>query len=275
MSVALVESASKRFGDVAALSDVSLRLEAGSVVALLGPNGAGKSTLVSLLLGLRAPDRGTVRVCGRDPRDHRARTVLGAAPQELQYPGTLRVAEIVAFAAAHFPDPFAVGLLLEQFGLEEVAQRQAGGLSGGQRRRLGAALAFVGRPALAVLDEPTASLDPEGRSAVWAAVTAARILGASVLLATHDLHEAEAVADRVVLIDRGRVAVDGTMSEVKARAGGSRLSYRSDAGVVTAEVADPGAAVAALVAAGTILRELHVRPLTLEEALTRIRAGAQ
>jgi ABC-2 type transport system ATP-binding protein len=281
VSVAELEGVTKRFGDVSALDGLSLELPAHSTVALLGPNGAGKSTLVSLLLGLRRPHQGTVRVLGGDPRDHRVRRAIGATAQELLYPGTLRVAEIVAFAAAHYPAPASPCFVLEQFGLAPLARRQAGGLSGGQRRRLGLALAFVGRPALVILDEPTASLDADGRTAVWQAIRAARDDGKAVVLATHDLHEAEAVADRVALIDRGRLVLAGTVAEVKARAGGARISFASDrppdglerswdCGRVTFDTADAGHAVAELVRRGTVLRELDVRRLTLAEALERV-----
>jgi ABC-2 type transport system ATP-binding protein len=279
--VAELESVTKRFGDVAALDGLSLELPFRSTVALLGPNGAGKSTLVSMLLGLRRPDRGSVRVLGGDPRDHRVRRAIGATAQELLYPGTLRVAEIVAFAAAHYPAPASPRSVLEQFGLAPLARRQAGGLSGGQRRRLGLALAFVGRPSLVILDEPTASLDAEGRGAVWEAIRAARDDGRAVVLATHDLQEAEAVADRVVLIDRGRLVLAGTVAEVKARAGGARISFASerppdglecswDRGRVTFDATDAGRAIAELIRRGTVLRELDVRRLTLAEAIERL-----
>jgi ABC-2 type transport system ATP-binding protein len=271
VSVAAFERVTKRFRDVLALDALSLAIEPAELIALLGPNGAGKSTLVSLLLGLRRPDAGSVRLLGRDPRDHGARAAVGATLQELEFPATLRVRELVDFVAAHFPRGRNPHELLAEFGLDVVARRQAGGLSGGQRRRLGLALAFVGRPALIVLDEPTASLDGEGRAAVWRAVHAAREQGAAVLVATHDLAEAELVAHRVLLLDRGRLLVDGTVAAVKARAGVSRIRYRSRNGVVTLDVADPGAAVARLVAAGVPLHELEVRPLTLEEALAQVR----
>jgi len=282
VSVALLDSVSKRFGEVRALDDVTLELEADSTVALLGPNGAGKSTLASLLLGLRRPDSGTVRVGGLDPREPRARVHLGATPQELAFPQTMRPLEVVELVARHYPEPRASGDVLAAFGLLEHARRQTGALSVGQRRRLGVALAFVARPRLVVLDEPTAGLDRDGRRAVWAAVDAARATGAAVLVATHDLDEAEEVATRVVAIDRGRVVSDGTPGELRARAGLTRVSYRGSHapsglpgarwadGRVTVDVPDAGETVARLVHAGVPLPELEVRPLTLAEALAAL-----
>jgi ABC-2 type transport system ATP-binding protein len=283
-SVAQLRDVTKRLGAVTALASVSLDLPPASTVALLGPNGAGKTTLLSMLLGLRRPDRGSVRVLDRDPRDHRVRTGIGATPQELLYPGTLRVEEIVRFTAAHYPAPASPGTVLEEFGLAQVARRQVGGLSGGQRRRLGLALAFVGRPALVILDEPTASLDADGRAVVWRAIRAARDSGRAVVVATHDLVEAEQVADRVALIDRGRLVLTGTVAEVKARAGGARVSFAADRppdgfdahcsdGRVCFDTVDAGRTIASLVRRGTALHELEVRRLTLAEALERIGSG--
>jgi ABC-2 type transport system ATP-binding protein len=277
--VAELEQVTKRYGAVTALEDVTTTIEPGSIVALLGPNGAGKSTLVSLVTGLRRPDRGTVRLLGRDPRDHRARSAIAVTPQELVFPQTLRVGEIVSFAARHYPCGRPVADLLETFGLLELEHRQTGGLSVGQRRRLALVLAFVGRCALVVLDEPTAGLDADARSAVWRAIHDAQAAGAAVLLATHDLGDAEAVATRVLALVRGRLALDGGVGEIRTRAGRTRVSFRAArapagftgarwaAGRVTLEVADGGAAVAALVRAGLELPELEVRPLSLEEAL--------
>jgi ABC-2 type transport system ATP-binding protein len=283
MTVVEFEEVVKRFGDVVALDSVSLEVERGTTLAVLGPNGAGKSTLIALLLGLRRPDGGRVRLLGGDPTLPASRRGVGCALQDVGTPATIRVEEIVRFVAAHFPSPHGIVETLGRFGLTDVAARQAGGLSGGQRRRLGLALAFVGRPPVVVLDEPTGSLDPEGRAAVWQAVRTARAEGGTVIVATHDLHEAEAVATRVVIVDRGRVVADGSVDELKARAGTTRVVYRDGApprgfpgaavvdGTVRLDVADAGAAVAALVDAGVELHGLEVRPLTLEEAVARLR----
>ncbi|MGZ4389480.1 MAG: ABC transporter ATP-binding protein [Gaiellaceae bacterium] len=286
MTAASLERVSKRFGAVTALDDVTLAVESGTTVALLGPNGAGKSTLIALLLGLRRPESGVVRLLGGDPRQPGRRLHVGFAPQELGFPQTLRVQEIAELVERHFPVAAAADVL-EAFGVRALGRRQVGGLSGGQRRRLAVALAFLGRPRLVVLDEPTAGLDVEGRRAVWRAIEHARGRDASVLLATHDLDEAEAVASRVVALSAGRIAADGTVAEVKARAGRARVAFRApgrplppwlaaeptENGRVVVQAADPGALVERLVRTGVPLRDLEVRPLDLEEALAALTKG--
>ena len=215
----------KRFGDVRALDGFSLTVAQGEVVALLGPNGAGKTTAVDVLLGLRRPDDGCVELFGRDPRNWRTRLAVGATPQEMSFPPTLRVREIVTFARAHYPEPVALASLLARFGLEEVAGRQVGGLSGGQRRRLAVALAFAGAPRLAVLDEPTTGLDVESRRAVWEAIGAHTRQGGAVLLTTHHLDEAEALADRIVILARGIVVAHGPPAQLRSTAGSLEEAY--------------------------------------------------
>lgn len=198
-TVAQLRGVWKRLGNVEALQNVELDVERGEIVALLGPNGAGKTTLVNILLGLRRPDRGTVAVFGP----------TGATPQGMGFPPTLRVREILDFTRAHYADAVDTETLLARFGLEALARRQAGGLSGGETRRLAVAVAFAGSPSLAVLDEPTTGLDVESRRAVWDAVRTFASQGGAVLLTTHSLEEARALADRVVLIAHGRIVAGG------------------------------------------------------------------
>jgi ABC-type multidrug transport system ATPase subunit/membrane protease YdiL (CAAX protease family) len=213
---ARLEHVVKRYGHVSALDGFSLTVAEAEIVALLGPNGAGKTTAVNLLLGLRRADSGLVELFGRDPRAWRARFDIGTTPQEMSFPPTLRVREIVEFARAHYPNARATADLLAQFGLEEVAVRQAGGISGGQRRRLALALAFAGSPRLAVLDEPTTGLDVEARRAVWAVLAEHARDGGAVLLTTHNLDEAEALADRIVVVSHGAVVAAGTPADLMA-----------------------------------------------------------
>jgi ABC-2 type transport system ATP-binding protein len=218
MTAAALRAVTKRFGNHLALDAVELEVRIGEVLALLGPNGAGKTTALSLLTGLRRPDSGRVALFGRDPRVPAARSSIGVTPQESGFPPTLRVRELVDLIRAHFPDPAPANELLERFGLAELERRQTGGLSGGQRRRLSVALAFAGRPKLLLLDEPTTGLDVETRRAVWSEVRSYAGAGGTVLLTTHHLEEAEALASRVVLLRSGRVAAEGTFADLLARA---------------------------------------------------------
>lgn len=283
-AVAELEHASKRFGTVAALADVSFEIPRGAVVALLGANGAGKTTALSLLLGLRRADEGSARLFGADPRQPEARRKLGCTPQESTFPHTLRVAEVLELVAAHYERAADRARLMHQFLLDEVATRQTGGLSGGQRRRLALALALVGSPELLVLDEPTTGLDVESRHATWAALREFVGEGGTIVLTTHYLEEAEALASSIVLIDRGRVAASGSVDAIRARAGLGRVRFRSeplpegtlngrasdDGNTITIESADPPATVRTLVLAGARLEGLTVAPLPLEDVLRRI-----
>jgi ABC-2 type transport system ATP-binding protein len=278
---AALTGAEKAYGRRPALRGVDLALRTGEILALLGPNGAGKTTAVRLLLGLRRPDRGTARLFGLDPRRVEARRRCGATPQETDLPDTLRVHEIVDFVRAHFEHPLTTSTALDRFGLAAIADRQAGGLSGGQRRRLAIALAFAGDPEVVFLDEPSAGLDPGARRSLWESVLGFAAHGRSILLTTHDLHEAEALADRVVLLDDGRVVRDGTVAEIRARAGLTRIRLRlqplpSIPGLaravengrhVTLLVRSTPDAIHALVAAGADLDDLEVGRATLEQAL--------
>jgi ABC-2 type transport system ATP-binding protein len=278
VSAAGLERVTKRFGDVAALDEVTLTVEHGDVLALLGPNGAGKSTALALLLGLRRPDAGRVTLLGADPTRTRARRAVGAALQESAYPATLRVRELIELVAAHYGSPLAASALAERFGLGDLTTRQVGGLSAGERRRVAVALAFAGNPRLIVLDEPTAGLDLDTRRAVWDAVRGHAAGGGTILLTTHHLEEAEALATRVVLIDSGRVVADGTVASIKGTAGLTCVSFRAAPGTIVegAErdgdrlrlfTGDAGSTVVRLVRADVPLVDLEVRPLTLEESI--------
>ncbi|GIF76573.1 ABC transporter ATP-binding protein [Asanoa siamensis] len=275
----------RRYGDVTALDRVSLRVTEGELVGLLGPNGAGKTTLASLLTGVRRPDSGTVTLCGGDPRDPRTRRTLGVTPQETGLPATLRVGEVVDFVGAHYPDPVPRAELLDQFGLTDLVRRQTGGLSGGQKRRLAIALAFVGRPRVVVLDEPTTGLDVQARRGLWDAIKAYHAGGGTVLLSSHYLEEIEALADRVVVLGHGRVLADDTVTAVRGMVGVRRVSFAHDGeppalpGVVATELRegrthlltpDSDQLVRALVASGVDFRDLEVAPTSLEEAFLAI-----
>ncbi|MEV0425223.1 ABC transporter ATP-binding protein [Micromonospora sp. NPDC050495] len=287
MILARADQVSRRYGDVLALDRVDLTVHTGELVGLLGPNGAGKSTLINLLVGLRRPTGGRVELFGGDPRAAASRRQLGVTPQETGLPGTLRVGEVVDFVAAHFPDPVPRDELLDRFGLADQVRRQTGGLSGGQRRRLAVALAFLGRPRLVVLDEPTTGLDVTARHTLWEAIRSFHSDGGTVLLSSHYLEEVEALAQRVVVIGQGRVLADDTVPAIRGIVGVRRVSLVADdlpalPGVVATEQADgrthllttdADQLVRDLVTAGAAFRDLEVRPTSLEEAFLAITTG--
>jgi ABC-2 type transport system ATP-binding protein len=287
---AVLDRVSKSYGKVEALRRFSLTVAPGEVVALLGPNGAGKTTALMILLGLRSPDEGRARIFGRDPREVNARRLLGATPQETGFPPTLRVTEVIDLVRAHYPRPLEVADVLTRFGLEDVARRQAGGLSGGQKRRLAVGLAFVGNPRAVFLDEPTTGLDVEARRRVWDGIRAYAESGGTVLLTTHYLEEADTLASRVVVIAGGATLADGSPADVKARTGLKRIRVEIDgelpelrgvarvirAGRVhTLYAADASAVVELLVTSGVALKDLEVTPVTLEEAFLTLTERAQ
>jgi ABC-2 type transport system ATP-binding protein len=216
-SVASLESVTRRFGELTAVDDLSLHIQRGETVALLGPNGAGKTTTVEMLLGLVEPNQGAVRLFGTQPAEAIARGWVGAMLQDAGLPQWATVAELVELIRGMYPDPFPLKEALRVSDLADVASRQAQRLSGGQRQRLRVAMALAGNPDLLVLDEPTASLDVEARRGFWQRARAWASRGQVLLFATHRLEEAEAVADRVVVISRGRLVADGTPDEIKSR----------------------------------------------------------
>jgi ABC-2 type transport system ATP-binding protein len=268
VSVVRLCEVTKRFGAVAALDAVTLEVHEGDLLALLGPNGAGKSTALAVMLGLRVPDAGQARLFGLDPRKPASRRFVGVTPQETAFPQTLRVSEVVELVRRHYARPLPAGLIYERFELEALARRQLGGLSGGQRRRVAVSLAFAGAPKLVVLDEPTTGLDRSARRSVWDAIRAHAAGGGTVVLTTHYLEEADALARRIVLIEAGKIIADGSVAEIKAAAGLTRVSYRApDGELMRIDARDGGPVVEELVRRGVPLVDLEVRPLSLEEAL--------
>jgi ABC-2 type transport system ATP-binding protein len=218
---AALRGVTKRFGSVVALDQIELELCRGEVLALLGPNGAGKTTALSLMLGLRRPDVGRAELFGADPRRPASRAAVGVTPQDASFPPTLRMCEVADLVRAHYAAPISTAELLERFGLVESSRRQLGGLSGGERRRLSVALAFAGQPLAVFMDEPTTGLDVEARRAVWSELRAYAAAGGTILLTTHYLEEAEALASRVVLLSLGRIAAEGSARELASAHGGT------------------------------------------------------
>ena len=208
----------KSYGDVEALRGVDLKLQRGELVALLGANGAGKTTAVRLLLGLAQPTSGNVRVFGGEPRDRDTRMQVGAVLQIGRVPETLRVREHIDLFRSYYPHPMPMDEIIEAANLGGLEKRKYGELSGGQQKRVLFALGICGNPDLLILDEPTTGLDVEARRALWKQIRAFIARGRSVLLTTHYLAEAEALADRVVVIHRGTIMKEGTPAEIKGDA---------------------------------------------------------
>jgi ABC-2 type transport system ATP-binding protein len=295
----------KRFGAVTAVADLDLDIAAGEVVALLGPNGAGKSTTIDMLLGLTRPDAGEVALYGLDPRSAIRAGRVGALLQTGGLLPDLTVAEIVGLSAAlhsrppalsrlagsQGPRPRPVGEVLDRAGIADLARRRVGTLSGGQQQRVRFAMALVANPKLIVLDEPTTGLDVEARRAFWTSMREETERGHTVLFATHYLEEADAYADRIVLLRQGRVVADGTAARIKAVGRGRTVRAtlpNADAaalaalpGVDTVEVRgdtvllschDSDAALRALLAANPAY-DIEVSAQNLEDAFLALTVG--
>ncbi|MFI5958603.1 ABC transporter ATP-binding protein [Cryptosporangium sp. NPDC051539] len=210
----------KRFGSVTAVDDLSLTIEPGEVVAFLGPNGAGKTTTVDMMLGLAQPTAGTVEVYGEKPADAIAHGRIAAVMQTGGLLKDLTVAETVRMTGSLFGRSRPVDEVLRRAGILEIADRRVGKCSGGQQQRLRFAMALLPDPDLMVLDEPTTGMDVEGRREFWSAIREDAARGRTILFATHYLDEADAYADRIVLVRQGRVVADGTSAEIKGLASG-------------------------------------------------------
>ncbi len=295
-SIAELTNVSKTYGEVQALRNVSFSVRAGEVVAVLGPNGAGKTTAVSLLLGLLRPTAGAARLFGEDPQDIQTRTRVGAMLQLSGVPETVRVREHIALFSSYYPNPLSLKETLQAADLVGLEGRLYGKLSGGQKQRLHLALALCGNPDLLFLDEPTTGLDVEARRALWERVRGFIASGRTVVLTTHYLEEADALADRIIVINKGEKIAEGTPAEIKSRTAGRRIrcvtrvspdEVRGLAGVtsvmaqgaaleILATEAEP--VVLALLQRDPDLRDLEVTGAGLEDAflaLTQNKTQAQ
>jgi ABC-2 type transport system ATP-binding protein len=222
-TVARLQGVRRRYGAVQALDGLDLALAPGQLLALLGPNGAGKTTAIQLLLGLQAPDAGQVELFGRSPRDVAARRGMGVMLQSAGIAENLRVDELLALTRSYYPQPRSVADCVAMAGLQGLLDRRYGRLSGGQQRRVQFALAICGRPRLLVLDEPTTGLDIEARQILWATLRELVAAGTAVLLTTHYLEEAEALADRVSVILAGRCIAEGSVAQIRAHVSQRRV----------------------------------------------------
>jgi ABC-2 type transport system ATP-binding protein len=283
-TVASLDSVTKRFGRQTALDRFSLELRAGEVVALLGPNGAGKTTAVRLLLGLSQATSGKVEIFGGNPRDRASRMRLGAMLQVGRMPETLRVREHLQLFRSYYPKPRPLDELFSVAGLDGLEEKQFGTLSGGQKQRVLFALALCGDPDLICLDEPTLGMDVEARRAMWEQVRGLAARGKTILLTTHYLEEADALASRIVVIQKGRVIAEGTPEELKS-ADGSRAircitslpasfisaipqvtSVEQDGNAILVRTPAPEAVLRVMLENDTTLNGLEVRATALEDA---------
>ena len=217
--------ATKKYGEVEALKGVTIRIQLGEVVAMLGPNGAGKTTSISLLLGLRKPSSGQALLFGLAPTNLLARSKVGVMLQESGVPQMLKVREIVDLFRSYYPKPLPRDRAIAMAGLEEKANALVKELSGGQRQRLYFALAVCGDPDVLFLDEPTVGMDVEGRRSFIERIAEFAHLGRTVVLTTHYLEEADQLAQRVIVIDRGVVIADAPPAEIKSRVAGKRMRF--------------------------------------------------
>lgn len=269
--VASLEGVNKNYGDIRALRSVDFRVHAGEVVALLGPNGAGKTTAVKLLLGLSQPNTGKVRVFGGDPTNPENRMRTGAMLQVGRVPETLRVREHIDLFSSYYQKPLNPQEILAAAGLEKLNDRKFGDLSGGQKQRVLFALAICGDPDLLFLDEPTVGLDVEARRMLWDEIRRLVSRGKTVLLTTHYLQEADALADRVAVINQGAIIAEGTPATIKAQTAGKKIRCVTSLGIgairqiagVTEVKEDREAIEISTGAAEPVLRELLARDASL------------
>ncbi|MEV4438005.1 ABC transporter ATP-binding protein [Streptomyces sp. NPDC049577] len=288
------ENVSKSYGTVRAVADLNLDLYPGETVALLGPNGAGKSSTLDLLLGLRNPDAGRVRLFGTSPQRAIEQGKVGAMLQSGGLMEEVKVRELVRLACNLHRRAYPVEQVMEQAGITEIADRMVNKLSGGQEQRVRFALATAGANELIVLDEPTTGMDVSARQAFWGTMRKQADEGRAILFATHYLEEADAIADRVVVLHRGRVIADGSAAEIKAKAGARRIVFDLDGHIgeaalrelpflssleisgrtVRIQSHDADATVHALYSLGLYPRNLEVAGLGLEQAFIAITDAA-
>lgn len=283
-----LQQVTKNYGRVQALKGISLTVEPGEVVAILGPNGAGKTTAISLMIGMRRPSSGRVTLFGENPRLAKNREHIGVMLQESGVPATLKVRELVELFRRFHDHPMTTQEAIKMAGLEEKSNARLARLSGGQKQRLYFALALVGNPEVLFLDEPTTRLDVESRLAFWEQIDHQVAQGKTIILTTHNLEEADALARRIVLIHLGKMIADGTPAEIKGQVGGKRVSFRAPQtleelnALVGAQAfqqrgtkfeiltRDPEAVLATLSKHGVELSDLEVVGAGLEEAFLQL-----
>jgi len=268
-----IRDLSKRYGSTAAVDGLSLDAAAGEVTAVLGPNGAGKTTTLECLVGLRRPDSGSVRALGLDPHDDAAalRPRIGVMLQDGGLPLGARAGHVLRHIGSLYADPRPVPELVDRLALEPFLRTTVRHLSGGQRQRLALAVALVGRPELVLLDEPSAGMDPQSRRVVWEIVDELRDEGVAVVLTTHLMDEAEALADVVLVVDHGTVIARGSVGELTRSAGLVRVTVPD--GLDTARLAKATGASVREIAPGQLVLDATGTPELL--ALLTAECAAQ
>jgi ABC-2 type transport system ATP-binding protein len=289
-----VEHLVKRYGHLVAVSDVSLSIHEGEIFGIIGPNGAGKTTTVECISGLRAPDSGSINVYGLSPQKDRnkVREFVGVQLQESALPPRIKVGEAVRLFASFYSNPLDPDQLLESLGIKQIVNSSFKNLSGGQKQRVSIALALVGNPKLAILDELTTGLDPEARREIWSLIERMRERGVTVILVTHFMDEAARLCDRLALINNGAVVALDTPEAIAAKAGGSRVRFvpsqpvdeqtlraipgvneieRKEKYVTVTGTGDlAGALMNALAAIGVRVSEIEARAGNLEDAFIKL-----
>jgi ABC-2 type transport system ATP-binding protein len=284
----------KKYGRLVAVNDVSLSIHEGEIFGIIGPNGAGKTTTVECISGLRAPDTGSITVCGLSPQKerNRIRDFVGVQLQESALPPRLKVGEAVRLFASFYSNPLDPDELLDSLGINQFANSSFKSLSGGQKQRLSIALALVGNPRLAILDELTTGLDPEARRETWGLIERMRDRGVTVILVTHFMDEAEKLCDRLALINHGIVIALDTPEAIAAKAGGTRVRFvpsqavdeqtlraipgvneieRKERSVTVTGTGDlAGSLINALAAIGVRVSEVEARSGNLEDAFIKL-----
>ena len=287
-SIATLSGVEKRYGLTVALAGIDLEVRGGELLAVLGPNGAGKSTAISLWLGLLEPDAGTVRLFGGSPADVETRRHVGVMMQEVGLTPELRIRELIALTASYYPAPLGTDDVLALTHLEALAHRPYAKLSAGQKRQVQFALAICGRPALLFLDEPTVGLDVDAREAMWRMIRELVAQGCSIVLTTHYLEEAEALADRVAVLANGRLIAAGSVDEIRSVVSRKQITCSTTVGLdevgawpgvlsvtrsaqrLQITAADAEAVVRRLLAADQRVRDLEVRQAGLAEAFIEL-----
>ena len=272
-AVARLHSVIKRYGTNTALNNFSFEIHPGEIVALLGPNGAGKTTAVRLLLGLISPTSGSVRVLGRDPRHSAARTRIGAMLQVAKVPENLRVHEHIDLFRSYYPNPLSSAEVVHIAGLDGIENKLFGKLSGGQKQRVLFGLALCGDPDLVFLDEPTVGMDIEARRNLWEQIRVLSARGKSVLLTTHYLEEADALANRVIVLNKGTMVAHGTPAQIKSQVSGRTIRCVTQLSVnfvrslptVSDVTADRDALVITATHPESVVRTMLQRDLTLHD----------